>query len=253
MRVLVTGSSGLIGSNIIKLLKHKFDFIGLDITKNNQSPDIPTIFSDAVNINGITDNIKNVDAIIHLAANPSVHTSWENALSNNISLTHNIFETAKNIGIKKIIFASSNHAVGNFEMDIPYSKIVKGDYKKLSPGKYKLIDHRVPIRPDSQYGISKAFGEATGRYYHEHHNMDVSCLRIGTFNAENKPNNIRSLSTWVSYRDLSHMIEMCLLNQKGFEIFYGVSDNLWKIWDIEHAKSTIGYKPLDNAEIYRTK
>ena len=103
MRVLVTGSSGLIGSNIIKLLKHKFDFIGLDITKNNQSPDIPTIFSDAVNINEITDNIKNVDAIIHLAANPSVHTSWKNALSNNISLTHNIFETAKNIGIKKII------------------------------------------------------------------------------------------------------------------------------------------------------
>ena len=138
-------------------------------------------------------------------------------------------------------------------MDIPYSKIVKGDYKKLSPGKYKLIDHRVPIRPDSQYGISKAFGEATGRYYHEHHNMDVSCLRIGTFNAENKPNNIRSLSTWISYRDLSNMIEMCLLNQKGFEIFYGVSDNLWKIWDIEYAKSTIGYKPLDNAEIYRTK
>ena len=104
MRVLVTGSSGLIGSNIIKLLKDKFDFIGLDITKNNQSPDIPTIFSDALNINDIADSIKNVDAIIHLAANASVHTSWEKALSNNISLTHNIFETAKNIGIKKNYF-----------------------------------------------------------------------------------------------------------------------------------------------------
>ena len=251
MRILVTGSSGLIGSNIIRLLNHKFDFLGLDIIENKHFSNLNTIIDDALNIKDVVSKIDNIDAILHLAANAPVTTPWEKALKNNIVVTHNIFEAAKIKGITKVVFASSNHVVGNFEFDLPYSDIINGNYNKLSPGGYKLIDHTVPIRPDSQYGISKAFGEASGRYYHEHFGLNVTCLRIGTFNVANKPTDIRSFSTWISHRDLSNMIELSLKKSEKFNIFYGVSDNTWKIWDIEYAREVIGYNPISNAEDYR--
>jgi hypothetical protein len=137
-------------------------------------------------------------------------------------------------------------------MDEPYSRIRVGDYKGLTPGGFKQIDHLVPIRPDSDYGASKAFGEATGRYYHEHFGLEVACLRIGTANRQNSPaGSVRTLATWLSHRNLAQLVTQCLTQPIGFEIFYGVSDNTWRFWDTDHAKKTIGYAPQDNAEDYR--
>jgi uronate dehydrogenase len=137
-------------------------------------------------------------------------------------------------------------------MDEPYSRIRVGDYEGLTPGGFKTIDHTVPIRPDSDYGVSKAFGEATGAYYHEHFGLEVACLRIGTVNPANSPEgNIRMLATWLSHRDLTDLVTKCLTQPLGFEIFYGVSDNTWRFWDTDHAKKTIGYAPQDNAEDWR--
>ena len=144
-------------------------------------------------------------------------------------------------------------------MDEPYSKIRAGNYKGLTPGGFKMIDHNVPVRPDSDYGVSKAFGEATGRYYHEHFGLEVACLRIGTVNPQNSPKgpqarpegSVRTLATWLSHRDLAQLVTQCITQPLGFEIFYGVSDNTWRFWDTDHAKKTVGYSPLDNGEDYR--
>ena len=252
MKVLVTGSSGLIGSMLISPLADEFVFLGLDVHKSDKAPDVPTLITDGSDLGAIMPAFEGIDAVVHLAANAPVETPWPDVLKNNISTTHNVYEAARQHGLKRVVFASSNHAVGNFEMDEPYSRIRTGDYEGLTPGGFTRVDHTVPIRPDSDYGASKAFGEATGRYYHEHFGLEVACLRIGTCNAQNSPvGSVRSFATWLSHRDLAQLVQQCLTQPLGFEIFYGVSDNTWRFWDTDHAKKVIGYAPLDNAEDYR--
>jgi NAD+ dependent glucose-6-phosphate dehydrogenase len=251
LKVLVTGSSGLIGSMLINSLTDSFEFSALDARSSGHAPDVPTLITDGSNYDSMEKAFEGVDAVVHMGANAPVETPWPDVLKNNISMTHNVYEAARQHGVKRVVFASSNHAVGNFEMDEPYSRIRVGDYEGLTAGEFKQVDHLVPIRPDSDYGVSKAFGEATGRYYHEHFGLEVACLRIGTANAPNKPVGVRMLATWLSHRDLAHLVSQCLTQPLGFEIFYGVSDNTWRFWDTDHAKKTIGYAPQDNAEDYR--
>lgn len=252
MKVLVTGSSGLIGSMLINTLSDSFTFSGLDVAKSDHAPDVPTLICDASDYDAMSPAFEGLDAVVHLAANAPVETPWPDVLKNNISTTHNVYEAAKQHGVKRVVFASSNHAVGNFEMDEPYSRIRVGDYEGLTPGEFKRVDNTVPIRPDSDYGVSKAFGEATGAYYHEHFGLEVACLRIGTVNPQNSPEgSIRSMATWLSHRDLANLVSQCLTQPLGFEIFYGVSDNKWRFWDTDYAKKVIGYAPQDNAENYR--
>ena len=250
--MLITGSSGLIGSLLINGLFEKFEVSGLDTRESSKAARIPTTIADGADYRAMSRAFEGVNAVVHLAANAPVETPWPGVLKNNISATHNVYEAAREHGIKRIVFASSNHAVGNFEMDEPYSRIRVGDYKGLTPRRYRMIDHNAPIRPDSDYGVSKAFGEATGRYYHEHFGIEVACLRIGTVNQQDSPKgSVRSLATWLSHRDLIQLVTKCLTQPIDFEIFYGVSDNTWRFWDIDHAKKTIGYAPQDNGENYR--
>jgi nucleoside-diphosphate-sugar epimerase len=252
MKVLVTGSSGLIGSMLINALSDAFEMSALDVRNSDNAPDVPTLIADGSDYDSMSKAFEGVDAVVHLAANAPVETPWPDVLKNNISSTHNVYEAARQHGVNRVVFASSNHAVGNFEKDEPYSRIRVGGYEGLTPGGFTRIDHTVPIRPDSDYGVSKAFGEATGRYYHEHFGLEVACLRIGTVNAKNSPaGSVRTLATWLSHRDLTQLVTQCLNQPLGFEIFYGVSDNTWRFWDTDHAKKTIGYAPLDNGEDYR--
>jgi uronate dehydrogenase len=131
--------------------------------------------------------------------------------------------------VKKVIFASSNHVIGLYEQDEPYRSIVAGRYEGTTPSNIPQIDRVMPIRPDGYYGISKAFGEALGRYYAEKYNIQVFCLRIGTVNRDNRPRNVREYATFLTHQDLVSLIEECLNNQNiKFEIFYGVSSNKWK-------------------------
>ena len=252
MKVLVTGSSGLIGSVLINGLSDTFEFSGLDYRKSDRANDIPTLVTNGSDLDAIMAAFDGVDAVIHLAATTSLDTLWPDVLKNDISMTHNVYEAARQQRVKRVVFASSNHAVGNFEMDEPYNRIRIGDYEGLTTGGFKRVDNTVPVRPDSDYGVSKVFGEATGRYYHEHFGLEVACLRIGTVNRQDSPvGSARSFATWLSHRDLSQLVRQCLTQPLGFEIFYGVSDNTWCFWDIDYAKKVIGYSPIDNAEDYR--
>jgi len=252
MKVLITGSSGLIGSVLNRLLSDTFEFSGLDLHRPDKA-NIPTLITDGADLDAMMPAFRGIDAVIHLAASAAINTGWPDILKNNISMTHNVYEAARQQGAKRIVFASSNHVVGNFEMDEPYARIKDGDYEGLTPDGFERVDHTVPIRPDSDYGVSKAFGEGVGRYYHEHFGLEVACLRIGTVNRKNSPaGSTRSFATWLSYRDLAQLVKQCLTQPLGFEIFYGVSDNTWRFWDTDYAKKNIGYSPLDNAEDYRT-
>jgi len=249
-KILITGSSGLIGSVIIKNLSNKYVFSGMDRNPNENYPELKTLITNSNDLNSILPAFKNIDTVIHLAANVSEATEWELVLNNNIILTKNIYEASKINNIKRVIFASSNHAVGNFEKDFPYKSIVKGKYDEVDINNIIKVDSSVPIRPDSDYGISKAFGEAVARYYFEHHGIESACLRIGTVRPDNSPKtDVRHFATMLYHEDLAQLIDKCIEKENlNFEIFYGVSNNKWRFWDLEHARKTIGYDPKKNAE-----
>lgn len=254
-KVLVTGSSGLIGGVVIRTLRDKYDFHGLDAHRSSDAPDVPTTLADASDFDAIRPAFEGMDAVVHLAADPNMHGAWGTVLHNNLVPTYNVFEAAKQAGARRVVFASSNHAVGMWELEGAAAKIRVGDYTGLDPDHVPQIDKTVQIRPDGYYGISKAFGEATGSYYADNFGMEVACLRIGTVSRPNDPKaNIRMRATWLSHRDIAQLVDRCLSapNLK-FDIFYGVSNNKWRFWDIEHARRTIGFNPEDNAEDHWTE
>ncbi len=258
--ILVTGSSGLIGSMLIRSLAGNYVFSGLDRVGPRTgmaaggAPDVPTLIADAATgVGAILPAFTGMDAVVHLAADVRQDAPWDSVLPNNVALTHNVWEACRLSGVKRVVFASSNHAVGMFENDDPYRRIVQGDYAGLDPAKVHKVDHTVPVRPDGDYGISKAFGEATGRYYFEQFGIEAACLRIGTVIPHDSPKkSVRHFATWCSHRDLAQLVDRCLSVPKlGFEVFYGVSGNKWRFWDISHAAEVVGYSPADDAERFR--
>jgi uronate dehydrogenase len=173
--------------------------------------------------------------------------------ANNIPATLNALEAAHRAGVPRLVFASSNHVTGLYERDEPYASIVEGAYGGLDPAALTRISAADPIRPDGPYGVGKALGEAAGRMYAELHGLSVICLRIGTVNAEGRPLSARQFATLLTHGDLVQLVERSLLApaSERFGIFYGVSGNTWRIWDIADARARLGYEPRDDAEQFR--
>ena len=250
--VLITGSSGVIGSVLTPALAPRYSVRGVDVRPSEATN---TAVVDMTDLEAVTAAFEGADVVIDLAANADQFATWEDVYSNNFVATRNALEAARRVGARRLIFASSNHAVGNFELDFPYMDIVAGSYGDLSPGHFPLVGVDVPIRPDGPYGIGKALGESAGRYYSEVMGLSVLCLRIGTVNAQDRPVTVRNLATFLFHRDLVHLVECCIAapKQLAFGIYYGVSDNTWRFWDIAAAEREIGYRPSENAERYRAE
>ena len=250
-KILITGGSGLIGTILNNHLMANYDVHNLDINKPKNKEH--NIFIGNMNkYEDVLESSKDASIIIHLGAAVQMDSDWKLVFNNNIESTKNVYEAAKNNNVKKVIFASSNHAIGLFENDSPYKEIVRGEYKNLDPKKIKKIDENVPVRPDSFYGVSKAFGEAIGRYYYETYKIQSINLRIGTVQKIDSPkSSIRHYATWLSHKDIAQLVEKCIIHDLKFEIFYGVSNNKWRFWDIQNSYNKISYEPVENAENYR--
>jgi nucleoside-diphosphate-sugar epimerase len=111
-----------------------------------------------------------------------------------------------------------------------------------------LITVKDPIRPDGFYGVSKAAGEAIARMYYDLYGLESICLRIGSVLKDDDPRkNPRYASTWLSHKDLVQLVTKCLLSNVKFGIYYGVSNNKKRFWDISNAESEINYQPEDDA------
>ena len=171
---------------------------------------------------------RGVDAIVHLGGF-SVEGPWEPILQSNIIGLYNIYESARANGVKRILFATSNHAVGFYRRD-------------------RTIDDHVYPRPDSRYGVSKVFGEALGRLYTDKYGMEMFMIRIGNVNP--KPIDKRRLSIWISPRDIAQLVSIGI-DRPGiqFEIVYGISRNKRAWYDNANAYR-LGYQPQDDAETY---
>lgn len=244
MKVLITGVAGRIGTVLAERLGDRYELSGFD---RRPSGLVPTTVGDLSDRSLLAGTLQGMTTVIHLAADPRPDASWEEVMADNIEGTQTLYELAVQADIERVIFASSNHVVGGYEEDEPYASIVKGDTEHLDPGSIPALDHRVPIRPDCPYGVSKAFGEAVARYHADQDGLSSICLRIGSVLGDDDPSrSSRIRATWLSHRDLAHLIECCIeVDEARYEIVYGVSDNRWRFWDIEHARRTVGYQPRD--------
>jgi uronate dehydrogenase len=230
-RIVFTGAAGGIGTMIRPLLAPLYPGLVLsDKVKPKDLLDSETfVAADLAQPDEVAALVEGADSVIHLGGF-SVEGPWETILQSNIIGCYNLFEAARQAGVKRVIFASSNHAVGFYP-------------------RRRKIGTNVTVRPDSRYGVSKAFGEALGAMYADKHGLAVTCLRIG--NVGPRPLDVRRLSIWLSPEDLMQLIGIGLSHPDiRFEIFYGVSDNEASWWDNSRAQA-LGYRPKGKGEDHR--
>ena len=169
-RVLITGTSGLIGGILRDALADGYDLGGVDVRPISG---FDSLVADMTDLEAIQPAFDGVDTVIDLAAIPREDTPWKDVHANNIPSTYNALEASRRAGVRRVIFASSNHVTGMYEGDHPYSAIVTGDCDGLDPAAIPYITTGMPIRPDGPYGIAKAFGEAVGRHYSDRYGLSV--------------------------------------------------------------------------------
>ena len=240
MRLLITGINGLIGTILRNALQQTHTLYGLDregeFSERVLSGDISDYGQTAQAVRQFTP----LDAVIHLAGNPRVDASWEDVLRANIIGTRNIFEAAREFQVPEVVYASSNHVTG------AYHGFEPNLYKYTQPGP-PMISPEEPIRPDSDYGLSKAFGEAVARYYFDRWGIKAICLRIGAVMKEDDPTRqSQNRRIWLSHRDLVQLVEKSLASDVTFGIYYGISNNRDAFWDISNARADLGFAPEDD-------
>ncbi len=251
MRVLLTGAEGTIGTAVREHLGDRFELVSLTLTPQG----FPSHVADISDLGAIQPAFEGVEAVVHLAASPAIETPWDEVLRNNLVGSYNVFEAARRAGVSRVVFASSNHAIGMYELDGAPGLYEVGDDRRY--------DHTAELRPDSLYGVSKAYGEALGRFYMERHGLRVFCLRIGAVRANDDPTapsenplldldadgrRNRMRAVWLSRRDCAELIARCLeVEDVSWAIVYGVSGNPRRFWDLEHARELLGWEPQDAA------
>jgi uronate dehydrogenase len=229
-RVLITGAAGHIGSTLRAGLAGRHETYRLidrrpiaDIRADEEA-----IIADLSDKEALARAVDGVDAMIHLAGAPDPK-DFERMYQVNVRGLFDIYEAARKAGVKRIVFASTNHTYGMYPVEHGMTELD-------------------PVRPDSFYGVTKVFGEAMLRYYFDKHNIESVSVRIGSF--EKRPSQQRHLSTWFSHGDTVELFDRALKQPDvGAAIVFGMSNN--KRLKIKHPNwEAIGFKPTDDAETW---
>jgi uronate dehydrogenase len=229
--ILITGAAGLIGTMLRPRLARPDRALRLlDVAPLTAGPGEEVIRASVTDAGAMAAACQGADAVIHLGGIPG-EAPWPQISEVNIDGTQTVFEAARRAGVGRVIFASSNHAVG------------------FSPrAAFPVPDYAFPA-PDTYYGVSKAAGEALGSLYHSRHGLDVICIRILT--CAERPPNLRALSTWLSPDDAGRLFEACLATPApGFRVIFGVSANTRGGWVSLDEARALGYEPRDDAEAF---
>ena len=234
-RILITGAAGGIGTMIRPLMAPLYPRLVLSdrMPPKNLLAGETFVAADLTKPDEVAAAVRGADSVIHLggcSVGRQGDAPWDVILQTNIIGCYNLFEAARQAGVRRVIFASSNHAVGFYR-------------------RTRRIGTDVAVRPDGRYGLSKAFGEAMGALYSDKHGIVVTCLRIG--NVGPRPLDVRRLSIWISPEDIVQLIHIGLEHPDiRFEILYGASDNRASWWDNSRAHQ-LGYRPTGKAEDHR--
>ena len=233
----ITGGSGRIGTALRPLLRDEYQLRLLDVrepsTELVTGEDFQQI--DLASLPSVEAALEGVNAVLHLAGQPSTAATWSSVLKDNIECTRSVFEAARRRGAGKVIFASTNHVAGFYNLE----------------GAWPIHTHAA-IRPDSLYGVSKAFGEALARYYADAFDMSMICLRIGWFTPRQP--SIASLNPlWISARDLAQVVKLSLRTSRKFGIYNATSNNSQAHWNLQTARDELGYAPEDDVTAVATE
>jgi len=254
-KIAVTGAAGLIGRSLQAALARDYDVVGIDLRDADVNADVRDLPALECAFAGCS-------TVVHLAGISSVEATWLEVSEINVGGTYNAFEAARRANVKRVIFASSNHAVGMYE--------IQGGASLYEPGAGVAVGAADALRPDSLYGVGKVFGEALGRYYSDAFGLQVTCVRIGSILAGDSPTDPalgvpsflphlkpdegrkRYAATWMSQRDFTRLVRAILAHDVSFAIVYGVGDNLTRFWDLEPGRATFGFWPLDGTREIRS-
>jgi len=248
-RLLITGMSGLIGGALRAKLENDYELTALN---RSDVPDLPCFQADIADFAAIQPAFAGQDMVVHLSANANMHAPWEDILQTNIVGTYNVFEAARQAGVKRVLYASSGATVSQWQREFPYSALAAGQYEQVAAG-WPMITHETPTRPSQLYGVSKVFGETLARHFTDNSELSILCLRFGVINREDRPLTTQQFPIWCSQRDAVQMIEKCLgaPDDLKYDIFFVTSKNKWGYRDLTHARAVVRYEPLDEAENYR--
>ena len=230
-RLLLTGAGGNLGQELRPRLKAYCDVLRVshrrDLGPAGENEEVQTAsLEDAEQMLSLLDG---VSAVVHMGG-VSTEQPWAPILAGNIVGMVNLYEAARLKGVKRIVFASSNHVTGFYRQD-------------------EVVNTRMPPKPDGFYGLSKAFGEDLAQLYWDRWGIETVSLRIGSSFTE--PRDRRMLATYLSYDDLERLVVAALTAPiVGHSIIYGMSDNQTTWWDNTHAKH-IGYRPQDSSDVFR--
>jgi uronate dehydrogenase len=230
-KLLLTGAAGGLGKALRERLKTNCSVLRLsDVQPFGEAAAAEEIvLADLADADAVDSMVKGVDAIVHLGG-ISVEGPFGPILQANIIGMYNLYEAARKHGVKRLVFASSNHVTGFYRQD------------------QTLTADHAP-RPDSFYGLSKAFGEDLSRFYFDRYGIETACVRIGSSFPE--PKDRRMLATWLSFNDLHRLITACLTTPVlGHSIIFGMSDNAVTWWDNSRSRH-VGYIPQDSSDVFR--
>ena len=230
-RLLLTGAAGGLGRELRPRLRRLARTLRLsdvaEMAPAGPGEEVMTaVLQDAAAVDRI---VAGSEAVVHLGG-ISTEGPFAPILEANIVGVWHLYEAARRHGVRRVVFASSNHVTGFYRQD-------------------ETIRPTDPMRPDGHYGLSKAFGENVARFYFDRYGIESVCLRIGSSFAE--PRDRRMLATWLSYDDLERLVVASLTAPVvGCSIVYGVSDNTATWWDNTSA-SHLGFRPQDSSERFR--
>ncbi|MEU7005782.1 NAD(P)-dependent oxidoreductase [Streptomyces sp. NPDC046332] len=229
--VLLTGAAGGVGTLMRELLPaYGYELRLLDVAPVHGAPD--AIVADLADRDALREAVRGVDAVIHLAG-ISLEADFEKIVAANITGLHHLYEAAREEGVGRIVFASSNHAVGFTPRPREDDPVIPVD---------------APHRPDTFYGLSKCFGEDLAQFYWDKHGLETVSVRIGSCFPE--PTSVRMLSMWLSPADGARLLHAALTAEGvGHTVVYGSSANTRLWWDLSSARG-LGYEPQDDSEPY---
>ncbi len=252
MRIALTGAAGNLGAYLLGALSVGHDVVPVD-RRAVDHPEARVV--DLADLDGLVTAFAGCQALVHFAGEPAVEAPWASVLEGNLIGLRNAFEAARVAGLERIVWASSNHAVGGNEVEWGV-ETYRGRF---------VLDHRTEVRPDSLYGASKVFGEALGRLYADRHGLRVLSLRIGHcrpdddwrvaarragtgwLDLDERGLLERYAAIWLSQRDLAQLVERGLVADYRYACVSGVSANPNRFHDLEEARRVLGYVPLDAA------
>lgn len=231
-KLLLTGAAGGLGQVLREPLQALCDVLRLSdrAAFGDAAAGQEIALADLADASAVDAMVQGVDAIIHLGG-VSVEGPFGPILQANILGVYNLYEAARRHGVRRVVFASSNHVTGFYRQS-----------ETITPA-------HAP-RPDGMYGVSKAFGEDLSRFYFDRYGIETACVRIGSSFPE--PRDRRMLASWLSYGDLFRLISACLSTPVlGHTIIYGVSDNAVTWYDNASHARHVGYVPKDSSDKYR--